>query len=179
MLYEILHVFIILEQNTLMGLFNGGSQMQSVRVIVSNQHKVVRSGVALILNSAQNLELIGGEGADVLIEACKLQPDLLVYELTSTGDEEYEILSKLNQLCNWTKIIIFSTEPFGKEDLKRFFCFCSGYLQGPILPGFLLKAVELACYSGHFFFLGSSKDRKPELKDEMQQVLSVGLSVKN
>lgn len=153
--------------------------MQRIRVIVSSQHKVVRSGVALILNATPNLKLIGDEGADILKECFKLQPDLLVYELTSTGNEEYETLSKLNRLCSWTKIILFSTKPFGKEDLRRFFCFCSGYLQGPILPGFLLKAMELACYSGHFFFLGPSKDMNSGGNNEAQQGLSAEITVKN
>lgn len=153
--------------------------MQKVKVIVTSRRKVARGGVALIINSAQNLEVVGKEGANILEEAFELQPDLLVYELFSTGDDEYEVLCKLKETCTWTKIIIFSAGPLHNDNLKRFLGICDGYLQGPILPGFLLKAVELACYSGYFFFLGSSKDIKPQTKEKVQMVLPENFTVKN
>lgn len=147
--------------------------MQKVRVIVTCKRKVVRGRVASILNSAEYLEVVGREGADVLKEAYKFQPDLLVYEITSNDEDEYEVLKKIKDLCGWTKIIIFSGFPLKRESFKKVLDICDGFLQGPLLPGFLLKAVELACYSGFFIFLGSSKDIKPELRLEVQNVLPV------
>ncbi|KJS12588.1 MAG: hypothetical protein VR67_08800 [Peptococcaceae bacterium BRH_c8a] len=153
--------------------------MQKVKVIVTSNRKVIRGGVALIINTAQNLEVVGSEGADVLKEAYELQPDLLFYELVSTQDSEYEVLCKFKETCSWTKLILFSAGPLNKESLKKFLGLCDGYLQGPILPGYLLKAVELACYSGYFFFLGSSKDIKPETKEKVHMALPENLSGKN
>ncbi|KJS17977.1 MAG: hypothetical protein VR69_02850 [Peptococcaceae bacterium BRH_c4b] len=153
--------------------------MQKVRVMVACRRKVMRDGLALILNSAENLELIGRESANALREANKLQPDLLVYEINTTDDEEYEAIKMLKNLCNWTKIIIYSAFPLNDEALKRFLAICDVYLQGPILPGLLLKAVELACYSGYFFFLGSSKDIKPDFKVEVKQIMPVNMPGSN
>ncbi|MTI80487.1 MAG: response regulator transcription factor [Firmicutes bacterium] len=145
--------------------------MQKIRVMVTCNQKVVRGGVALIINSAEYLEVVGNEGAEVVKEASELQPDLLVYELGSTEDDEYQVLKKLKEFCGWTKLIIFNSVTLSKEDLKRFMNICDGYLQGPILPGFLLKAVELSCYSGYFFFLGSSRGIQLETKEEVQRAL--------
>lgn len=153
--------------------------MQKVRVVVTCKRMVVCDGVALILNSAENLEVVGREGADVLEEAFALQPDLLIYQLCSNDDGDYEVLRKLKELCGWTKLIIFTACPLKRETLKKYLFICDGYLQGPILPGFLLKVVELACYSGYFFFLGSSKDIKPEVKEDVQHALPEHLSSKN
>ncbi|MHB8158828.1 MAG: response regulator [Desulfocucumaceae bacterium] len=137
--------------------------MQKVKVIVVGNKKVIRGGVASILNSAEHLEVVGREGADAFKEAYKLQPDLLVYEISSSEEEQYSTLTRLKDLCGWTKIIIFSSFPLKGEEFKKFLGICDSYLQGPLLPGFLLKAVELACYSGYFFYLGSSNEIKPEL----------------
>lgn len=145
--------------------------MQKVRVIVTCKRKVVRGRVASILNSAEYLEVVGREGADVLKEAYKLQPDLLVYEISSTDEDEYEVLKKIKELCGWTKIIVFTGCTLKKESFKNMLEICDGFLQGSLLPGFLLKAVELACYSGFFIFLGSSRDITPELKLEVKNVL--------
>ena len=113
----------------------------------------------MILHAIKNFEVIGRDGSDVLKEASDLQPDLLIYELRSVElNGYYDNLSKLRAACSWTKIILFSANPIERESLQKFIGICDGYLQGPLLPGFLQKAVELACYSGHFFFLGSSRD---------------------
>ena len=150
--------------------------MQKVSLIVTNNRKVMRSGMALILGSAENFEIVGCEGADVLEEAIKLQPDLLVYELSSINDVEdveYDILIKLKNLCGWTKIMIISEQPIEKEVQKKFLDICDGYLQHPLLPSFLLKAVQLVCYSGHFFFLGSLKHMVAKTQEEKKDVFLV------
>ena len=150
--------------------------MQKVSLIVTNKRKVVRSGMALILASAENFEVVGCEGADVLEEAAKLQPDLLVYELSSITDVEdieYDMFMKLKNLCGWTKIIIISEQPIEKETQKKFLDICDGYLQHPILPSFLLKALQLVCYSGHFFFLGSLKHIVEEMQEEKRDIFLV------
>lgn len=146
--------------------------MQKVKVIVVSDKKVVRGGVASILNSAEHLEVVGREGADAAKEAYRLQPDLLFCEIRSSDEEEYQVMKRLKDLCGWTKIIIFSSFPLNRDDFKKFLGICDSYLQGPLLPGFLLKAVELACYSGYFFYLGSN-EIKPEAKIEVQKLLPV------
>jgi len=136
--------------------------LHKVRVLVACQHKVVRDGVALIFNAAENLEVVGCDGAGVLKEAVELQPDLLIYSLHSAGNDEYEELKELKGQCGWTKIIVFTTRPLSSDITKRFCSVCSGYVQGPILPGFLVKAVELAYHAGYFVFLSSQMDIKTE-----------------
>ncbi len=131
--------------------------MQKVRVMVSSEHKVVRNGIASIINSSQSLEVVGREGIDVLEEAFNMQPDLLVHELGSADNNEFELLKKIKAICNWTKIIVFTSDPLSEDKLVLLLSICDGYLQGPVLPGFFLKAIELACYSGYFFYLGSSR----------------------
>ncbi|MBF7083262.1 response regulator transcription factor [Desulfallas sp. Bu1-1] len=153
--------------------------MQKVRVIVAKNGQVVCGGVAMILNSAENLEIVGHEGNAVLEEAFVLQPDLLVYELSQPFAGDYETLGKVKKLCGWTKIILYSASSLDANCLRKFLVLCDGYLQGPILPGFLLKAVELACYSGYFFFLGFSKDIKPESKAELQLAIPENFSGEN
>ncbi|WP_347490396.1 hypothetical protein [Desulfoscipio sp. XC116] len=128
--------------------------MQIIKCMVASKQKVIRNGVALILGSAENIQVIGNNGADVVKETFELQPDLLVYELSPEEKNNFEVLIKVKDLCGWTKLILFSSTPLNKEDLKQYLSVCDGYMQGPLIPGFLLKSMELACYSGHFFFLG-------------------------
>jgi DNA-binding NarL/FixJ family response regulator len=134
-----------------------GITMQKVKVMVSSQHKVVRNGIAAIIDSSQNLEVVGQEGLDVLAAAINEQPDLLVYELVAVDNNEFELITKIKSFCNWTKIIVFTADSLHEQKLVSLLNICDGYLQGPVLPGFFIKAIELACYSGYYFYLGSSR----------------------
>lgn len=125
-------------------------------MICSGQN-VIRSGIASVLNPSKDLRVIGSEGANVLEEACVLQPDLLIYQiqLTECYESEYELLKKLKKFCSCTKIILFTLDSISLQIIKKFVPVSDGYLQGPLLPSFLPKALQLACYSGHFLYLGS------------------------
>ncbi|ACV64013.1 response regulator receiver protein [Desulfofarcimen acetoxidans DSM 771] len=147
--------------------------MIKMRLIVIKNNIVTREGISLILDSIENIEIVGCEGADVLEEAVKLQPDFLIYEIFSINhieEFEYDILIKLKKLCSWTKIIIVSEQPINQEIQKEFLYICDGYLQHPILPRFLLKALQLICYSGHFFFLGSLKNIVKEIQEDKKDI---------
>ena len=126
--------------------------MQKVRVLVTCQSKIVRSGVAAILESISNMEVVGNESAGLMEEAFEQQPDLLVYELSQI-EEDFKVLMKLKEICGWTKIIAFGTQPIKAEYTYSLLGLCDGYIQGPIMPGFFIKALELSCYTGYFFFL--------------------------
>ena len=140
----------------------GGINVQKVRVLVSRDLKVICSGLALLFNNNSQFELVGREGYDVVEESALMQPDLLIYE-PSKSIREMEVLTNLKSLCVWTKLIIFTTIPVGRENLKQYVAICDGYLQGPVLPGFFLKAVELVCFTGCFFYLGPSQEIKEEI----------------
>lgn len=132
--------------------------MHRIRVMVAGGLLVSGGGMAAVLNSTDRLEVVGREGAGVLEEAFEFQPDLILFEVHPEDDDEYRLLRKVRDLCIWTKILVFSPRPVKTDTVVKLLDICHGYLQGPLLPGFILKAVELACFSGYFFFLGSPKD---------------------
>lgn len=144
--------------------------MHKVRGMVSCEGKVIRDGIALILGSIKNFEVLGRDGGDILKEAFDLQPDLILYKLHDPEtDEDEQLLVKLRESCSWTKIILLGAGPMNCRSLQKYIGLCNGYLQRPLLPGFLHKAVELACYSQHFFFLGSTKELSNQINENIQE----------
>jgi len=151
--------------------------MGKVRVIVARQGKVVHSGIACILNASENLHIIGDEGSGLLDEAVKVQPDLVVYQLLSANEDFWKTLSALKENCNWVKLVVFSPCQLKRSDLRNIFSISNGYIQGPLLSGFFLRALELACYTGRFLFLGLAEDIQIEEKKEVRHVLVNHLDV--
>ncbi|KAF1086300.1 hypothetical protein SPSYN_00017 [Sporotomaculum syntrophicum] len=153
--------------------------MSKIKVIVTCNRKVIRSGVAMIFKASQHLDVIGREGADVTEEAYQLQPDILIYKLCLLEDADYEVLKNINKLCKWTKIVIFTDRPLYGNNFSKLTGICNGYVQGPILPGFLFRALELLCYSNHFFFLGNVTNVENETKKNMVGLVEEDYSMKN
>lgn len=128
--------------------------MPKVSVIVTKECRVTRSGLALIISSAENLEVVGREGGNILNEAQEFQPDLVLYEINRFDIEQLDVLRELKQKCAWTRVIIYASIYVEKSSMNSILTACDCYLQGPLIPGYLMKAVDLACFSGSFLFLG-------------------------
>lgn len=139
--------------------------MKNINVIAAQENKVLRDGLALILATKNSISLVGREGVDVLSEATRLQPDLVVIELSAASDAEYELVKQIYYQCRWTRVFIFTLSPLVLEDIRRFLPVSHYYVQGPILPGHLLELVELACFSNRFFVIAPNGENY-ELSDE-------------
>ncbi len=145
--------------------------MQTIRCIVTCRRSVVRTGMALIFNAFENMEVVGREESDLLEEAFLLQPDLVMYGLCRVQEDdcqalekledEYQALEKLKELCRWTKVIVFSPDPLAGEEIAGLAGVSDGYIQVPLLPRLLHWAVELACSTGCFLYLGFIQSMKP------------------
>jgi DNA-binding NarL/FixJ family response regulator len=54
-----------------------------IRVIVADDQPLVRSGLAMLLDSAPDVEIVGeaGDGAQAVADAARLQPDLVIMDV--------------------------------------------------------------------------------------------------
>ncbi len=128
--------------------------MQRVRALVAAQGKVTRKGLASIIGASNILDVVGNDREELVKEALELQPDLIVYELTPCEESEYNFLRQLRKKFLWTKIVVFASFESRQGCIKSYMGDMDGYIQGPLLPGYLIKALELICFSGHFLYLG-------------------------
>jgi len=58
-----------------------------IRVLVADDHRLFRDGLRALLNSAEDLELVGeaGDGEEVVAQAAALQPDVILMDLQLPG----------------------------------------------------------------------------------------------
>ncbi len=84
--------------------------MNIIRVVVVDDHPVVREGVKRIIGKSAGIELVG-EGADGL-EAVDLvrrcAPDILVLDINMPGMNGFQVLEQLKADQTKTKVIILS-----------------------------------------------------------------------
>ena len=80
------------------------------RILLADDHAILRSGLRLMLSSQQDLEIVGeaSTGAETLKQAEALQPDLVLLDISMSGISGLEVLPALLRLFPPPKVLILT-----------------------------------------------------------------------
>lgn len=81
-----------------------------MRVILADDHAIVRQGLRSLLESKADIEVIGeaGDGREALLLAAALKPDLVIMDIAMAGLNGLEALLKMQDSHPAIKVIILS-----------------------------------------------------------------------
>ncbi|PXW92352.1 LuxR family two component transcriptional regulator [Sphaerotilus hippei] len=118
--------------------------MRAIRVLVCDDHFIVRQGLRQTLGAAPDVMVIdeAGSSADCLSLAQRLMPDVLLLDLALAGRDGLETLTALRTLCPRVPVLMLSTYP---ERLYAVRCMqqgASGYLHKSTGASELLQAIR-------------------------------------
>jgi DNA-binding NarL/FixJ family response regulator len=84
--------------------------MPETRILLADDHAVLRSGLRLLLEAQPDLKVVGeaGDGREALALAQALQPDLILLDLTMPGLGGMEALPLLRQAAAAARILILT-----------------------------------------------------------------------
>jgi len=94
-----------------------------IRIVLADDHPVVRKGIQAILSIEPDIEIIGeaGDGIEALDIVAKLKPDILLLDLSMKGLNGLEVTRQLVKGHSVTHIIILSiydNECYVRDGLK-------------------------------------------------------------
>jgi len=83
---------------------------EKIRVLLADDHPVVRDGLAMMLNTQPDLEVVGAvdNGLEVLEVGKTLDPDVLLLDLEMPQLDGLETLKRIRQTCPDVRIIVFT-----------------------------------------------------------------------
>lgn len=127
--------------------------MKSTRILVADDHSIVRRGVRALLESHAGWEVCGeaGSGREAVKMAKRLRPDVIVLDITLPELGGLRVTRQIRKLSPKTKILILSmheAEPVVREALEAG---ARGYVFKSDLDRDLLTAVELLIQNRTFF----------------------------
>lgn len=115
-----------------------------VRVLIVDDHPMVRQGLGAFLALAQDLSLVG-EASDVqgaVEEARRLQPDVVLLDLVLPGARGAQAVTALRAACPGARILVLTS--FGEPERiqEAVVAGACGYLLKTVDPEDLLRAVR-------------------------------------
>ena len=114
------------------------------KILIADDHGIVRAGIRKILEKEIDLQIIGeaGNAYEVLEFVNKKNFDLLLLDINMPGSGGLDLLRKVRKIKPQIKILIVSIYPEETFALNAFELGASGYLTKESTPEELVKAID-------------------------------------
>ena len=109
---------------------NVGPVAEPVRVLIVDDHAVVRSGLRLLLDANDDIEVVGeaGTARDAVFRARELKPDVILMDVMMPDQSGIEALPQLLHEHPEMKVLILSMQDDPRYVREAFAAGASGYV---------------------------------------------------
>ena len=152
--------------------------MKKIRILVADDHNIVRIGLKTLLNAQRDFEVVGDaeNGEDAVRLHDRLLPDVVIMDLMMTGIDGVQATRRIRESRPDAKVLIL-TSYTTSADLSRALAFgaAGAQLKGASTDS-LLKAIRSvaagqAAVAPEIEKLVRAHERQPELTERQAQVL--------
>ncbi len=142
----------------------------TVRIVIADDHQVVRSGLRLLLDAEDDFEVVAeaGDVASAIRCVRGYKPDVLLLDLSMPGESGLTAIPRIAQELPATAIVVLTMESqpaFARETLQRG---ARGYVLKQEADGDLVEAVRTVADGGTYLtpVLGAQLAVEPDRGDE-------------
>jgi DNA-binding NarL/FixJ family response regulator len=118
--------------------------MENIRILIADDHPIVREGLRTLLTSQKKIELVGEarDGEEAVSMALRLKPDIILMDLVMPRKDGIQAIREIKSGFPSARILILTS--FAEDDrvLLAFKAGASGYVLKDSLPQELLKAIQ-------------------------------------
>jgi DNA-binding NarL/FixJ family response regulator len=118
--------------------------MSLIKVLLADDHILVRAGIRSLLQSMIGVEVIGeaDNGRDAISKTSKLQPDLVLLDISMSELNGLEVAERIHQEFPSIKIVMLSMHTHEEYVLQSIKAGASGYLLKDAAPTELEVAIN-------------------------------------
>ena len=127
--------------------------MKKITVVISDDHAIFREGLRLLLNAADDIEVVGEaeNGHRAVGETKRLRPDLVIMDIAMPLLNGVEAARKIALEVPTTKVLILSSYSDDQCVQKTIAAGVAGYLMKETAAKDLLRAIREVCNGNAFF----------------------------
>ena len=123
-----------------------------IRVVLVDDHAVVRSGLRLLLDAEDGVEVVGeaGNAKDAVFRVRALKPDVILLDLVMPGESGIEVLPKLLKESPETSVLVLSMQDDPSYVREAFAAGASGYVLKEAADEEVVSAVREIASGGRY-----------------------------
>jgi two-component system response regulator NreC len=123
-----------------------------ISVVLVDDHAVVRSGIRLLLDRQEDIEVIGeaGNAKDALFRARALKPDVILLDVVMPGESGVEVLPRLLEESPETKVLVLSMQDDPSYVREAFAAGARGYVLKEAADEEVVSAVREIAKGGRY-----------------------------
>jgi two-component system response regulator NreC len=123
-----------------------------IRVLVVDDHAVVRSGLKLLLAAEDDLEVVGeaGTAREAVFEVRAQKPDVVLLDVVMPGESGIEAVPKLLHESPETKVLVLSMQDDPNYVREAFAAGASGYVRKEAADAEVVGAIRQVAGGGSY-----------------------------
>src|SRR5262249_43825427 len=117
---------------------------KTIRVLLVDDHSVVRAGMRAVLQGQPDFTLVGEaeEGLEAVRKTIELQPDVMVLDLVLRGVQGLEVLRQVREQARRTRVVVLSMHHDLAYVVEALRSGASGYVLKAGAPDEVVKAIR-------------------------------------
>jgi len=115
-----------------------------IRLLVVDDHPVVRQGLRTFLETRPDFEVVGeaGDGETAIAEAARLQPDVILMDLVMPGVDGLEAIARIRAAQAGARILVLTSFASADQVLPALRAGAAGYLLKDAAPAEVEAAIR-------------------------------------
>ncbi|MCP9959496.1 response regulator [Streptomyces sudanensis] len=128
----------------------GAGEGRVIRVLLVDDHQVVRRGLRTFLEVQDDIEVVGeaADGAEGVARTEELRPDVVLMDVKMPGTDGIEALRRLRELGNPAKVLVVTSFTEQRTAVPALRAGATGYVYKDVDPDALAGAIR-AVHAGH------------------------------
>lgn len=124
--------------------------MSNIRVLVVDDHRVVRAGLETLLSSAEDIDVVGtaADGEEAVAVAADVRPDVILMDLSMPGVDGIEATRRITAADAVVKVVVLTSFNEQTKVVGAVEAGAVGYVLKDAEPDRLLEAIRAAAAGG-------------------------------